>query len=80
MRAGFGFIEIGAATPRPQPGNPRPRLFRLSEDRAVINRSGLNNDGMDAMAACLGARTDKAPGFVGINFGKNKETENAVDD
>ncbi|HGG64691.1 MAG TPA: dihydroorotate dehydrogenase (quinone), partial [Rhodobacteraceae bacterium] len=45
-RAGFGFLEVGAATPRPQPGNPKPRLFRLTEDKAVINRFGFNNDGM----------------------------------
>ena len=50
-RAGFGFIEVGAVTPRAQPGNPRPRLFRLSEDRAVINRFGFNNVGMEAAAA-----------------------------
>ena len=55
-KAGFGFIEVGAATPRPQPGNPKPRLFRLTEDRAAINRFGFNNDGMDAIAARLAAR------------------------
>ena len=55
-RAGFGFVEVGAATPRPQPGNPRPRLFRLPEDRAVINRFGFNNDGMEAIAARLARR------------------------
>ena len=47
LRSGFGFIEIGAVTPRPQPGNPKPRLFRLTEDRAAINRFGFNNDGME---------------------------------
>jgi len=47
LQSGFGFIEVGAATPRPQPGNPKPRLFRLSEDRAAINRFGFNNDGMN---------------------------------
>ena len=52
-RCGFGFVEVGAATPRPQPGNPRPRLFRLTEDRAAINRFGFNNDGMQAIAARL---------------------------
>ena len=49
-RAGFGFVEVGAVTPRPQPGNPRPRLFRLTEDHAVINRFGFNNEGADAIA------------------------------
>ena len=52
-RAGFGFLEVGAATPLPQPGNPKPRLFRLAEDRAAINRFGFNNDGMEAIAARL---------------------------
>ncbi|MEO0358608.1 MAG: dihydroorotate dehydrogenase (quinone), partial [Pseudomonadota bacterium] len=50
-RTGFGFLEVGAATPKPQPGNPRPRLFRLTEDRAAINRFGFNNDGMEAIAS-----------------------------
>lgn len=79
LRQGFGFVEVGSVTPRPQPGNPRPRLFRLTEDRAVINRNGFNNNGMDAMAQHLSTRTNKAPGWVGVNFGKNKETENALD-
>src|SRR5690606_41206914 len=57
-RAGFGFVEVGAATPLPQPGNPKPRLFRLPEDRAVINRFGFNNDGAEAIAARL-ARADR---------------------
>ena len=61
-RAGFGFIEVGAATPRPQPGNPRPRLFRLTEDRAAINRFGFNNQGVEAIAARLAARPrDRRP-------------------
>ncbi|NQW02368.1 MAG: quinone-dependent dihydroorotate dehydrogenase [Rhodospirillales bacterium] len=80
LRQGFSFVEVGGVTPRPQPGNPRPRLFRLSEDRAVITRFGFNNNGMEAMARQLAGRTAKAAGWVGINFGKNKETENAVDD
>lgn len=80
LRQGFGLVEVGSVTPRPQPGNPRPRLFRLSQDHAVINRNGFNNDGVDAMAQKLAARSDKAAGWVGVNFGKNKETENAVDD
>ncbi len=80
LRQGFGLVEVGSVTPRAQPGNPLPRLFRLTEDKAVINRNGFNNDGMEAMAEKFEARTDIAPGWVGINFGKNKETENALDD
>lgn len=78
-RAGFGFIEVGAATPRPQPGNPRPRLFRLTEDRAAINRFGFNNDGMAAIATRLAARPkDTVP--VGLNLGANKDsTDRAAD-
>ncbi|MBI2256247.1 MAG: quinone-dependent dihydroorotate dehydrogenase [Proteobacteria bacterium] len=76
---GFGFVEIGSVTPRPQAGNPRPRLFRLPADRAVINRMGFNNDGMDAVAVRLAARQRKA-GIVGVNLGKNKETEDAAAD
>jgi len=71
-RAGFGFIEVGAATPRPQPGNPKPRLFRLAEDRAAINRFGFNNDGMEAIAARLAARPKGA--VVGLNLGANKDS------
>ncbi len=77
-RAGFGFIEIGAVTPRPQPGNPRPRLFRLSEDRAVINRFGFNNDGMDAVAARLEKRPEAA--VIGINLGANKDSDDRAGD
>ncbi len=80
LRQGFGFVEVGSVTPRAQPGNPRPRLFRLTKDRGVINRNGFNNDGMDAMAAHLHGRNDKAKGWVGVNFGKNKDTEEALDD
>jgi dihydroorotate dehydrogenase len=69
-KAGFGFIEVGAATPLPQPGNDKPRLFRLTEDRAAINRFGFNNEGMDAICARL---RDRAPGIpVGLNLGANK--------
>ena len=67
-RAGFGFIEVGAATPLPQPGNPRPRLFRLTEDRAAINRFGFNNQGAEAIAARLARRTP-GPVPVGLNLG-----------
>ncbi|MEH6565361.1 MAG: quinone-dependent dihydroorotate dehydrogenase [Halopseudomonas sp.] len=77
---GFGFIEVGTVTPRPQPGNPKPRLFRLPEHEAIINRFGFNNQGVDAMLARLAAV--KYQGVLGINIGKNAVTpvENAVDD
>ncbi|SDC38865.1 quinone-dependent dihydroorotate dehydrogenase [Ruegeria marina] len=71
-RSGFGFIEVGAATPRPQPGNPRPRLFRLTEDRAAINRFGFNNEGMEAIAARLAKRPRDA--VIGLNLGANKDS------
>ncbi|MFT7594728.1 MAG: dihydroorotate dehydrogenase [Paracoccaceae bacterium] len=71
-RAGFGFIEIGAATPRPQVGNPRPRLFRLTPDRAAINRFGFNNDGMQAIGARLAQRPKDA--VIGLNLGANKDS------
>ena len=70
LQTGFGFIEIGAATPAPQPGNPKPRLFRLPKDRAAINRFGFNNDGANAIAARLAQRPKT--GIVGINLGANK--------
>jgi dihydroorotate dehydrogenase len=73
FRLGFGFVEAGGVTPRPQPGNPRPRLFRLDADEAVINRFGFNSDGLEAVAGRLRARAG-APGIVGINLGANKET------
>jgi len=79
LAQGFGFVEIGSVTPRPQPGNPRPRLFRLTEDGAVINRMGFNNEGLDAVAARLAARRGR-PGLVGANLGKNKDTEDAAAD
>ncbi len=78
MRAGFGFLEVGAATPRPQPGNPRPRLFRLTEDRAAINRFGFNNDGAAAIAARLAARPRGIP--VGLNLGANKDSADRAAD
>lgn len=78
FKLGFAFVEIGSVTPRPQKGNPRPRLFRLSEDRAVINRMGFNNDGMVAVAARLARwRAAGGQGCLGVNLGKNKETEDA---
>ena len=76
---GFGFVEVGSLTPRPQPGNPKPRLFRLLEDRAVINRMGFNNKGMDGAARRLAARGNKS-GIVGVNLGKNKTSEDALAD
>lgn len=79
MRAGFGFLEVGAATPRPQPGNPKPRLFRLTEDRAAINRFGFNNEGATAISARLALRP-KGPVPVGLNLGANKDsTDRAAD-
>ncbi|MGB8516422.1 MAG: dihydroorotate dehydrogenase (quinone), partial [Gallionella sp.] len=77
---GFGSIEIGTITPLPQPGNPQPRLFRLPEARAIINRMGFNNDGVDALIANVQRANFK--GILGINIGKNAATpiENAADD
>ncbi|MCJ8336756.1 MAG: quinone-dependent dihydroorotate dehydrogenase [Epibacterium sp.] len=77
-QAGFGFIEVGAATPRPQPGNPKPRLFRLTEDRAAINRFGFNNEGMDAIGSRLAARPQNA--VIGLNLGANKDSEDRAQD
>jgi dihydroorotate dehydrogenase len=73
LRLGFGFVEAGGVTPQPQPGNPRPRLFRLDADQAVINRLGLNSEGVAAVASRLAARAGAA-GIVGINIGANKDT------
>ncbi|WP_151089278.1 quinone-dependent dihydroorotate dehydrogenase [Hymenobacter baengnokdamensis] len=72
---GFGFVEIGTVTPRPQPGNPQPRLFRLPQDEALINRMGFNNDGAAAVAARLRLRTNHRL-IIGGNIGKNKDTPN----
>jgi len=79
LRAGFGFVECGTVTPRPQIGNAKPRLFRLTEDRAVINRMGFNNEGLEAFAARLLRRQDK-PGIVGANLGANKDSADRVAD
>ena len=73
LAAGFGFVEAGSVTPRPQAGNPRPRLFRLSADQAVINRMGFNNKGLDGFADRLRARRGRG-GIVGANLGANKDT------
>jgi dihydroorotate dehydrogenase len=75
---GFGFVECGTVTPRPQVGNPRPRLFRLREDRAVINRMGFNNAGMWRAAKNL--QRKKGDGIVGINIGANKDSEDRIAD
>lgn len=77
-RAGFGFVEVGAATPRAQPGNPRPRLFRLNEDRAVINRFGFNNQGAETIAARLAGARPAVP--VGLNLGANKDSADRAAD
>ncbi|QYK42623.1 MAG: quinone-dependent dihydroorotate dehydrogenase [Paracoccaceae bacterium] len=78
-RAGFGWIEAGAATPRPQPGNPKPRLFRLRADRAAINRFGFNNEGATAIAARLAAR-QRSTVPVGLNLGANKDSTDRAGD
>ena len=77
---GFGFLELGGVTPRPQPGNPRPRLFRIPEARALINRLGLNSVGVDVFVDNL--KKTKAKSVIGVNIGKNKDTPNekAADD
>ena len=76
---GFGFAEVGSITPLPQAGNPKPRLFRLAEDRAVINRMGFNNRGAEAAAKRLAARKGR-PGIVGINIGANKDSADRTAD
>ncbi len=78
LAQGFGFVEIGSVTPRPQPGNPRPRVFRLSADGAAVNRLGFNSQGIDAVAERLGKRNRS--GIVGVNIGRNKDSAQAVDD
>ncbi len=77
-QSGFGFIEVGAATPRPQPGNPKPRLFRLTDDKAAINRFGFNNEGMEAIGARLAQRPKDA--VIGLNLGANKDSTDRPDD
>ncbi len=79
LRLGFGFVEVGGVTPLPQPGNPRPRVFRLEADEAVINRYGLNSEGMEAVRARLAVRRRSA-GIVGINIGANKESADRTAD
>ena len=76
---GFGFAEVGSITPLPQPGNPKPRLFRLTQDRAVINRMGFNNQGGEAAARRLAARKARG-GVVGVNLGANKDSPDRIAD
>ncbi|ENN91968.1 quinone-dependent dihydroorotate dehydrogenase [Bartonella bovis] len=78
LNLGFGFTEIGTVTPKPQMGNPKPRLFRLVEDEAIINRMGFNNDGHQAVYKRICAR--KQDGIIGINIGANKDTVDRIDD
>ena len=79
FRLGFGFVEAGGVTPEAQPGNPRPRLFRLDADEGVINRFGFNSDGLEVVTKRLAARA-AAPGIVGINIGANKDTADRAAD
>jgi dihydroorotate dehydrogenase len=79
LRLGFGFVEIGTVTPKPQGGNPRPRLFRLDRDEAVINRMGFNNDGAEAVLRRLASRASHG-GIVGVNIGANKDSPDRVAD
>ena len=78
LRLGFGFAEIGTVTPRPQPGNPKPRVFRLETDGALINRLGFNSGGLDAVIARLSARPHR--GVVGVNLGKNRDSADPIAD
>lgn len=75
-RLGFGFLELGTVTPKAQPGNPKPRLFRLPSERAIINRMGFNNDGVDALCQRVKAVRETLDCVIGINLGKNKDTPN----
>ena len=81
LALGFGFVEVGTVTPKPQAGNPKPRMFRLPQHRAIINRLGFNNDGVDALVRNVG-RARRKGGLLGINIGRNKDTpnESAQDD
>ncbi|MGN6411250.1 MAG: quinone-dependent dihydroorotate dehydrogenase [Nitrobacter sp.] len=79
LKLGFGFVEVGTVTPRPQPGNPRPRVFRLERDEGVINRMGFNNDGAHVVLRRLAARAH-AGGIIGVNVGANKDSANRVAD
>jgi dihydroorotate dehydrogenase len=81
LKMGLGHVECGTVTPRPQPGNPKPRMYRLPEDDAIINRMGFNNQGVDASAARLAHRKPGRPrGIVGINIGANKDSADRIAD
>ena len=75
---GFGFVEVGTITPKPQYGNPKPRIFRLEEDEALINRLGFNNSGLDEISSRIKKELKK--GFLGINIGPNKDSQNRIED
>lgn len=78
LKCGFGFVEVGTVTPEGQPGNPKPRLFRLPKDQAVINSLGFNNLGMDIVSSRLAKRSEK--GIVGVNLGANKDSDDRIKD
>jgi dihydroorotate dehydrogenase len=80
LKFGFGFVEAGTVTPKPQAGNPRPRIFRLPQDRAVINRLGFNNGGHDAFARNLDRQRSTKPGIIGVNIGANKDSTDPIQD
>jgi dihydroorotate dehydrogenase len=85
LRLGFGFVEVGGVTPKPQTGNPKPRVFRLPEDGAIINRIGLNSEGHTAVAARLAAFRESeaagaAPGIISVNLAKNTDSPSAEAD
>ena len=77
-RLGFGFVEVGTVTPHPQAGNLKPRVFRLEEDQAIVNRMGFNSDGLDAVVDRLSRR--RSPGVIGVNLGKNRDSQDAAGD
>jgi dihydroorotate dehydrogenase len=78
LRFGFGFVEIGTVTPRPQPGNPKPRVFRLEQDQAIVNRMGFNSGGLDTVTDRLSRRS--GAGIIGVNLGKNRDSGDAASD
>ena len=80
FKLGFGHVEVGTITPQPQPGNPKPRVFRLSKHNAVINRYGFNNDGMQVAAKNLASNFKRRGGIVGVNVGANKSSSSLIDD
>ena len=80
LRLGFGFVELGSVTPLPQPGNSRPRLFRLTEDRAVINRMGFNSEGLEVVRERLQGHGADNPGLIGVNLGANKDSADRAAD